>query len=62
MAQFKESFPVGEVVMFFPRINAALEDHQEEYQPTLVEFEDNVFDQTMSILVDLGASLSYLRS
>jgi len=37
-----------------------LEDHQAEFQPTMIEFEGKFFDQTISILVDLGTTLSYV--
>ena len=41
-------------------INAALDDHQAEYQPTMIECEGMVADQPISILFDSGASLSYI--
>lgn len=41
-------------------INVPLEEHQEEYQPTMVEFEGKVFNQPVCILIDPGASVSYL--
>jgi len=51
---------VGEVARSIPKINAALEDHQAEYQPTMIEFEGKVFDQTISILIDPRSTLSYI--
>eukprot|EP00253_Pinus_taeda_P022101 PITA_22101 len=39
LSQIHEASTVGEVGCSIPRINAALEDHQVEYQPTMVEFE-----------------------
>ena len=36
-----------------------MEDHQDEHQSTMIEIEGNILIQTMSILVDLRASLSY---
>lgn len=43
-----------------PRINAALEDRQAEYQPTMVEFEGKIFDYTITVLIDPRATLSYV--
>eukprot|EP00253_Pinus_taeda_P020256 PITA_20256 len=37
--QIQEASTVGDVAKSIPKINAALEDHQEKYQPTMVEFE-----------------------
>eukprot|EP00253_Pinus_taeda_P033962 PITA_33962 len=51
---------VGEVGRSIPRINAALEDHQAEYQPTMVEFEGKISNLTISVLIDPGATLSYV--
>eukprot|EP00253_Pinus_taeda_P035679 PITA_35679 len=39
LSQIHEASTVGEVGRSMPRINAALEDRQAEYQPTMVEFE-----------------------
>lgn len=43
-----------------PRINVELEDHQTDYQPTMIELEDKLANQLVSILVDSGAILSYV--
>ena len=43
-----------------PRINAPLEDRQEYYHPTMNELEGKLLSQSISILVDPGASLSYV--
>lgn len=48
----------GDVARSIPKINAALEDHQAEYQPIMVEFEGKIANQIVSILIDPGASLS----
>ena len=53
---------MGEVARSIPNINVALEDHQGEFQPTMVEFEGTIFYQTCSILIDLGATLTYITS
>lgn len=51
---------VGDVAKNIPKINNALEDHQEDYQPDMVEFEGKIANPTVSILIDPGASLSYV--
>eukprot|EP00253_Pinus_taeda_P031671 PITA_31671 len=51
---------MGEVGRSIPRINAALEDRQAEYQPTMVEFEGKISNLTISVLIDPGATLSYV--
>jgi len=33
---------VGEVERNIPKINAALEDHQAEYQPNMIEFDGKI--------------------
>ena len=42
------------------RINAALEDRQANFQPTMIELEGTLLTKPISILVDPGASLSYV--
>lgn len=42
-----------------PTTNAALEDQQEDYQPTMIELDGKLVNQPMSILLDPRASLSY---
>jgi len=37
-----------------------LEDHQAEFQVSMVEFESQVFNKDVTILIDLRASLSYI--
>eukprot|EP00253_Pinus_taeda_P016846 PITA_16846 len=60
LSQIHEASTVGEVGRSLPRINAALEDRQAEYQPTMVEFEGNISNLTVSVLIDPGATLSYV--
>jgi len=43
-----------------PIIDVALDDDQAEYQPTMIECEGMIVNQHVSILFDLGASLSYI--
>ena len=56
----QEASIVGDVARNIPRINAALEDQQADYQPTMIELEGKLLSQSVSILVDPGASLSYV--
>lgn len=52
LSQIYEASTVGDVARAMPRINAALDDRQADYQPTMIEFEGKIFDRTVSILVD----------
>eukprot|EP00253_Pinus_taeda_P018413 PITA_18413 len=61
LSQIHQASTVGEVGRSVPRINAALEDRQAEYQPTMVEFEGKISNLTISILIDPGATLSYVN-
>eukprot|EP00253_Pinus_taeda_P002642 PITA_02642 len=60
LSQIYEASTVGDVARSMPRINAALEDRQADYQPTMIEFEGKIFDRAVSVLVDPGATLSYI--
>lgn len=60
VAQIQEAYNVGEVVRSLPRINTTLEDHHAEYQPTMVDFEGKILNQTVSILIDPRDRLSYI--
>ena len=60
VTQLQEASRVGEVARSIPKINVTLEDHQAKYQPTMIEFEGKIFDQTISILINLRANLSYI--
>eukprot|EP00253_Pinus_taeda_P008664 PITA_08664 len=59
-ARPQEASTVGEVGRSIPRINAALDDRQAEYQPTMVEFEGKISNLTITVLIDPGATLSYV--
>eukprot|EP00253_Pinus_taeda_P017906 PITA_17906 len=61
LSQIHEASTVGEVGRSVPRINAALEDRQAEYQPTMVEFEGKISNLIISILIDPEATLSYVN-
>eukprot|EP00253_Pinus_taeda_P012189 PITA_12189 len=61
LSQIHEASTVGEVGRSVPIINAALEDRQAEYQPTMVEFEGKISNLAISVLIDPGATLSYVN-
>jgi predicted aspartyl protease len=46
---------------YVPRIFVALDKKQEEYQSHMIEVEGMINNQTISILIDLGASHSYIN-
>eukprot|EP00253_Pinus_taeda_P012699 PITA_12699 len=60
ISQIHEASTVGDVGRGMPRINAALDDRQAEYQPTMVEFEGKLLNLSVSVLIDPGATLSYI--
>eukprot|EP00253_Pinus_taeda_P015011 PITA_15011 len=60
ISQIQEASTVGEVARSMPRINAALDDRQAEYQPTMVEFEGKISNLSIAVLIDPGATLSYI--
>ena len=51
---------VGELARIMPRINAALENQQANYQTSMVEVEGMINQTLVTILIDPGASLSYI--
>ena len=53
---------VGDLVRTMLRINAALENRQANYQTSIVEVEGKINQIPISILTDLGASLSYIST
>eukprot|EP00253_Pinus_taeda_P029605 PITA_29605 len=60
ISQIHEASTVGDVARSVPRINAALEDRQAEYQPSMVEFEGKISNLSLAVLIDPGATLSYV--
>eukprot|EP00253_Pinus_taeda_P032829 PITA_32829 len=60
LSQIHEASTVSEVGRSVPRINADLEDRQAEYQPTMVEFEGKISNLIITVLIDPGATLSYV--
>ena len=55
-----EEMIVGELGRIMPRINATLENRQEKYQTSMVEVEGMINQTPVTILIDPGASLSYI--
>ena len=60
VANVEEASIVSDAAWNIPWINAALDDHQEKIQTTVIELEGKMFNHVVSILIDLGASLSYV--
>ena len=55
-----EASIVGEVGRSFHQINAALENRQASHQYGIVEIEGTIYNQNLDILIDQGATLSYI--
>ena len=51
---------IGDLARTMSRINAALENRQADYQTSMVEVEGKLNKTPISILIDLGAILSYI--
>ena len=51
---------VGELARSMPRINASLENRQAEYHTSMVKVEGMINQTPITILIDPGASLSYI--
>ena len=51
---------VGELARSMPIINAVLENREAEYQTSMVEVEGMINQTPVTILIDPGASLSYI--
>ena len=56
----QEEMTVGDLARGMPRINVALENSQDDYQTSMVEVEGKLNQTPISILIDPGASLSYV--
>ena len=56
----QEEVTVGDMDRSMPIICAAPENRQEDHQNSMVEIEGMINNQAISILIDLGASLSYI--
>ena len=51
---------VGDLARTMPKINVELENRQADYQTSMVEVEGKLNQIPISILIDPGASLSYI--
>ena len=51
---------MGHVERTIPRIYAVLEDLQEDHQPTMVEVAHKIVEPSISILIELGSTHSYI--
>lgn len=60
VSQIHEGSTISDMARSIPKINVGLEDHHAEYQRTMVEFEAKILDHTVSVLIDPGATLSYV--
>ena len=56
----QEAEIVSQVARVVPRIYAALEDRQANHQSNVVEVVGMIFKQSVSILIDLGSTQSYI--
>ena len=60
MHTIQEEATIGEVANEMPKINAALKNRQVDHQTSMVEIEGMIKNRPISILIDPGASLSYV--
>ena len=60
MHTIQEEAIVGDVANEMPRINAALENRQADHQTSMVEIQGVIHNKLVSILIDEGASISYV--
>lgn len=60
LSNMQEASIDGDKAQSMPKINVALHHHQVEEQPTMIECEGMIVDKLVSILIDLGVSLSYI--
>ena len=56
----REAATVGEVARNIPQISAALDNHQADFQPSMIEVEGKILEKPVSILIDSGSTLSYI--
>ena len=60
IANIQEASTVREMARNIPRINVALEDHQAEYRPVMIEFEGNTTNCFVPILIYPCPRMSYV--
>ena len=51
---------MGQVARVVPRIYTALEDSQADHQSSVVEVAGKIVERSVSILIDLGSTHSYI--
>jgi hypothetical protein len=56
----QEASTVGDVGRSIPRIYAALDDRQAEHKSHMIEVAGKIASKPMAILIDSGASHSYI--
>ena len=56
----QEEETIGDVENGMPKINAALENRQDDHKTSMVEVQGLIQNQLVYILIDPGASLSYV--
>ena len=56
----REATTVNDIARNIPTISATLENRQAEHQATMVEMEGKISDLSVTVLIDPGASLSYI--
>ena len=60
MHTIQEAETVGDVENEISKINSSLENQQTDHQTSMVEVQGMIQNQSVSIPIDLGASLSYV--
>jgi hypothetical protein len=56
----QEASTFGDIDQSIHRVNTGLDGRKENHQSTILEIEGKIHDKIVSILIDLGASLSYV--
>jgi predicted aspartyl protease len=56
----KQEETIEDVGKSMPRIYAAMDNRQEDHQPHMIEVEGKINNQPIAILIDSGASHSYI--
>ena len=56
----QEVATVGEVARNIPQISATLENHQADFQLSMIEVDGKILDKPISILIDSGSTLIYV--
>jgi len=52
---------VNHIAQNIPRINTTLEDRKDKHKSTMIEIKGTILNQIISILIDLGATVSYIN-